>query len=127
MAAIGGSIEEVSLDGRNFAVAADADASRKIGGYENETQANGDGTARQVKTRVPWSITGLTLEMDDSRGDQEFLQSLADRNDFFPVVVSYASGEVYQGVGQVNGENPTSNQSQTAAVELSGPGKLTKQ
>lgn len=127
MPAIGGSIESVILDGRYFPVATDAEAQRKIGGFENEVQANGDGSARLIKTRVPLSIDGLTLEIDDDRGDQEFLQELSDRNDFFPVVISYASGNDYQATAQLVGETQTSSQNATAAVSLMGPGKLTKQ
>ena len=104
MAAVGGSIESITLDGRNFAVAADAEAQRKLGGFENEVQSNGDGTARLIKTRVPLSLDGLTLEIDDDRADQEFLQELTNRNDFFPVVISYASGNDYQGTAQIVGE-----------------------
>ena len=127
MAAVGGSIESITLDGRGFAVAADAEAQRKLGGFENEVQANGDGTARLIKTRVPLSIDGLTLEIDDDRGDQEFLQELSNRNDFFPVVISYASGNDYQGTAQIVGETQASSQNATAAVSLMGPGVLTKQ
>lgn len=127
MAAVGGSIESITLDGRNFAVAADAEAQRKLGGFENEVQANGDGTARLIKTRVPLSLDGLTLEIDDDRADQEFLQELTNRNDFFPVVISYASGNDYQGTAQIVGETQTGSQNATAAVSLMGPGVLTKQ
>ena len=127
MASVGGSIESVTLDGRNFAVAADADVSRKKGGFENEVQANGDGTARLIKTRVPFMLTGLTLEIDDSRADHEFLQELADRNDYFPITTTYASGVVYQGSGQIVGEVQVSNQSQTASVDIAGQQTLTRQ
>ncbi len=127
MAAVGGSIEEVTLSGRSFAVAADAEAQRKLGGFENEVMANGNGTARLIKTRVPLSIDGLTIEVDDDRGDQEFLQELANRNDFYPIAITYASGITYQGTAQIVGENPASSQSATAAISLMGPGVLTKQ
>ncbi len=127
MAAVGGSIEEITLSGRPFAVTADAEAQRKLGGFENEVQANGNGTARIIKTRVPLSIDGLTVEVDDGRGDQEFLQDLADRNNFFVVAITYASGSTYQGTAQMVGENPASSQSATAVVSLMGPGRLTKQ
>lgn len=127
MAAIGGSIESISLDGRNFAVAADAEVNRKIGGFENEVQANGDGSARLIKTRVPLQIDGLTVEIDDDRGDHEFIQSLTDRNDFFPITITYASGAVYQATGQVTGETQASSQAATATLNLMGPGILTKQ
>lgn len=127
MAAVGGSIESIILDGRNFAVAADAEAQRKLGGFENEVQANGDGTARLIKTRVPLSLDGMTIEIDDDRGDQEFLQELSNRNDFFPIVISYASGNDYQATAQLVGETQSSSQNATASVSLMGPGVLTKQ
>lgn len=127
MAAVGGSIESVTINGREFPVAADAEAQRKLGGFENEVLANGDGGARLIKTRVPLSIDGLTVETDDSRGDHEFLQEIADSTDFVAIAITYASGETYQGTAQITGEMQSSSQSATAAVSLMGPGKLTKQ
>lgn len=127
MPAIGGAIVSVSFDGRNFPAAADADTQRKLGGDMNEVQANGDGTNRLIKTPQPWSLDGLTVECDDSRNDQEFLQGLADRQDFWPVGITYASGEVYQGTGQIVGDLQMGNQNATAAVSLMGNGRLTKQ
>lgn len=127
MAAVGGSIESITLDGRTFAVAADAESQRKLGGFENEVQANGDASARIIKTRIALSIDGLTLDTDDENGDHEFLQGLSNRNDFFPIVISYASGISYQGTAQIVGETQASSQSATTAVSLMGPGILTKQ
>ena len=127
MAVIGGSIESLSLDGRVFAVAADADSNRKLGGMENEVQANGDGTGRLIKTRVPSSLDGLTLAIDDTRGDGEYLQELADRSDFFPVAITYASGVVYQGTMQIVGEVAISSQNSTAGIALMGSGPLSAQ
>ena len=127
MAAVGGSIESLTLDGRNFAVAADAEAQRKLGGFENEVQANGDGTARIIKTRVPLSLDGVVVEIEDARGDQEFLQDLTNRNDYFPIAITYASGDTYQATAQLVGESPASSQSATAPVSLMGPGVLSKQ
>ena len=128
MTAVGGSIESVTLNGRTFAVAADAESQRKLGGFENEVQANGDGyTARIIKTRVPLMIDGLTVEVDDLRGDHEFLQQLADRNDYFALSITYANGSTYQGQAIITGELQTSSQNATASVSLTGPGKLTRQ
>lgn len=127
MAGVGGSIEAISLSGRIFAVAADAEAQRKLGGFENEVQANGNGTARIIKTRVPLSIDGLTVEVDDTRGDHEFLQDLSNAQDYFAISITYASGVVYQGTAIITGELQASSQSATAAVSLMGPGELTKQ
>lgn len=127
MAAVGGSIESVTLRGREFAVAADAEAQRKLGGWENEVMANGNSTARLIKTRVPLSLAGLTLEVDDDRGDHEFLQDLANAPDFFPIAITYASSLTYQATAQIVGELQASSQNATAAVNLAGPGVLTKQ
>ena len=127
MPSVGGSIESVTLDGREFGVAADAEAQRKLGGFENEIQSNGNGTARLIKTRVPLGIDGLTLETDDDRGDQEFLQELSNRNDFFPIAITFASGNTYQGSAQITGDLQASSQSAMTAVNLMGPGTLTKQ
>lgn len=127
MPATGGPIESVTLDGRNFAVAEDAESQRKLGGFENEVQSNGDGTARLIKTRVPLSIDGLNVEIDDDRGDQEFLQELSNRNDFFPGAISYVSGSTYQATLQIVGETQANSKNATAAISLMGPGVLTKQ
>ena len=127
MSATGGSIESVGLRGREFPVAADAEAQGKLGGWENEVQSNGDGSARIIKTRVPLRIDGLMLNTDDDRGDQEYLQALADENDFFPITITFASGDVYQGRAQIVGELAKGSTNATTAVNLSGPGKLTKQ
>ena len=123
----GGSIESITMDGRTFSVAADAEAQRKLGGFENEVQANGDGTARIIKTRVPLAIDGLTVHIDDAQDDHEFLQGLQNGNVFFPIAITYASGETYQGEAQITGETQTSSQNETASVSLMGPGTLTRQ
>jgi hypothetical protein len=127
MAAVGGSIESITLEGRTFSVAADAEIQRKLGGWENEVQANGDGTARIIKTRVPLAIDGLVVAVDDDRGDHEFLQGLANRFDYFPIAITYASGLTYQATAMITGETQASNQNATAAITLMGPGVLTKQ
>lgn len=127
MAATGGSIESVTLQGRVFAVASDADVQRKLGGFENEVQSNGDGSTRLIKTRVPWSLDGLVVEVDDIRGDHEFLQALSNENEGYPVTITYASGAVYQGTGQIVSELQASSQNATASVNLMGSGELTPQ
>jgi hypothetical protein len=127
MSAVGGSIESVNLNGRTFAVAADADVNRKLGGFENEVLANGDKSARLIKTATPFGLEGLQVEVDDDRGDHEFLQDLANTKGFFPLNITYASGSVWQGDGQITGDLQFSNQSATASINLMGTGTLTSQ
>jgi hypothetical protein len=124
---VAGPIDSVSIAGRVFAVAADADSQRKLGGFENETAANGNGTARNVQTRVPWMVDGLALSIDDDNGDQEFLQAISDAKINVPIAVTYANGSTWQGSGIINGELQVSSANTTGAVVLRGPGKLTKQ
>lgn len=126
MAAIGGSIESITVAGRYFAVAADAESNRKIGGFENEVASNGDGTAREIKTRVPLSLDGLTLVIDDDKGDGEYLQDQADSIGFKPLGITYASGVTYTGSAKIVGELSISSMNATAAVSFAGPGKLAR-
>jgi hypothetical protein len=127
MTAVGGSIESVAIRGRLFPVASDADASIKLGGYEAEVQANGDGTARKILMRVPWSVDGIQLEIDDNRADHEFLQEMSAEKDWVTIEITLASGVTWQGRGTVASENSRSTNNTTAGVTLSGPGEFTQQ
>lgn len=127
MAAVGGPIESVSLRGRLFAVAADADTNTKLGGFENDVKPNGNGTARMIKSRVPWSITGLKVAVDRVQSDQEFLKQIADGQDFVPVAVTFVDGFVYQGRGIITGEVQYSSNDAVAELNLMGPGEATQQ
>lgn len=127
MPAVGGSIQSISIRGRLFPVASDAEANKKLGGFENEVQANGDGTARLVKTRVPWMIDGLQIEINDDRGDHEFLQEIADALDFVSITMELASGTIYEGTGTITDEVQASSQNATATIKVGGPGTLSAQ
>jgi hypothetical protein len=127
MAAVGGSIESVSVDGRLFAVATDASASRNLGGFKNEVAANGNGTARLLKTRVPWMLEGLTLEVDDDRSDHEFLKKVSDSSDFVDITITFASGHTYQGSGTIVDDVNYDSSKATAEVKFSGPGEASQQ
>jgi len=127
MATVGGPITGFTLNGRYFSVAEDAESNRKLGGFENEVSMNGDGTARLVKTRVPWGADGLTVSCDDFNDDQQFLQDLANGADFFASTVEYASGAIFQGNAQIVGEIAFSSKNATATVALQGAGTFTKQ
>lgn len=129
---VAGSIARVSLRGRSFSVAADADVSRKLGGFESAIEMNGDGTARVIKTRQGWALSGIAVDINDIRGDQEFLVELqngvrADADGFYAVSIEYASGAIYSGRGTVIEAVEYGSMAGTAALSLAGPGTLTKQ
>ena len=122
--ATGGSIEGVTLFGAPFSCPADNDATIILGGAVNEVQANGDGSARLIKIRGPWKVTGLQLAVNNLTEDHAFLQSLADGNTFFPVTIRLASQKVYKGVGQIVGEVGQSTNGTVVSLELAGQGTL---
>ena len=126
MPATGGPPESVSIAGREFACTADADVSRKLGGYENERMSNGDTTSRMIKTPVPWTLGGVSVEIDNDNSDQEFLEAVKDGQDDVDVVISYTDGSSYAGVGNIDGELTYSNNSAAATFDLKGGGKLRK-
>ena len=127
MGTTGGSVISISLDGRQFAVPADTDITLKLGGFENETQANGNGSVRNIKTRVPWSATGVNVSTDDSQSDHEFIQSLADNDAPIDCVVELASGALYTGKGAINGELQRTTQNTVTQFDIMGEGKLAQQ
>lgn len=127
MAGRGGSIQSVSINGRLFPVAADADTSRKLGGFENEVQPNGDGTVRVIQTRVAWMLGGIQVEIDEDRGDQQYLQQIADDGSLVPMAITYVGNRTYQGSGTLTDELSFSNTSATASVSMGGQGQLTLQ
>lgn len=127
MSAVGGSIESCTIDGRRFAVAADSDADRDLGGFTNEVSANGDGSARILKTRKPWKVSGVSLEINEDRADSDFLQEKADALEFYPITITLASGHTYAGEGIVSSDLTAKTMSATCDVELSGRDRLAQQ
>lgn len=126
-APIGGSIESVSIDNQLFAVAADADATMSLGGFTNEVQPNGNGTSRIIKTRVPWTVSGIMVAVDDDATSWEFLQGIADGNEYVPVTIRMASGVTYQGTGTITDAIERSTQGATVSLSLGGQGQLSQQ
>lgn len=130
--AIGGSMKAVSIKGRDFPVAADADGERDLGGYTNEVQSNGNLTVRVIKLAKPWNMGGLALSTDDTRGDHEFLQGIADGKDagedgLYDCTFTGVDNITYQGRGTIVGDLKKSTKNATTEVALSGSDTLTKQ
>jgi hypothetical protein len=126
MPATGGPLETVSIAGREFRCTGDADVSRQLGGFTNERQMNGDGSSRMIKTPIPWSLGGVSIEIDDDNGDQEFIEAVKDGQDDVDITATYPSGAIYSGVGNIDGEAPYSNSSASASFDLKGGGRLKK-
>lgn len=132
MSAIGGSVRNISIAGRSFTLAADADVELDIGGFSNELQANGDGTVRVIKTRKPWGASGMPVSIDPARNDLEFLQGCADGKDagedgLYDMTVTLVNNVTYQGRGIVADDLKFSTQNSTAEITVSGSDALTQQ
>ena len=72
-------------------------------------------------------LTGNVVECDDTRGDHEFLQDVADAGDLVPVAITYVDGTVYQGRAVPSSEINYSNQAATLSFDMTGAGKFTPQ
>ena len=127
MTAVGGSILDISIDGRLFPVSADSDSNTFIGGFTAEVVANGDGSARKILTRGPWMIEGLNVEIDHARADLEFLEERAALPGFVDITITFVDLTTWQGSGSPVDEQKFASQASTIPLSLSGPGKTTQQ
>jgi len=127
MASVGGSIKAITIDGRPFSVAADADASVKLGGKKTTPTPNGDGTARYLGEVECWSISGIDVAIDHDKDDAGFLQENADAMTAVPCTIEYIDGTVFQGKGLVADDHDFSTAKATTGLTLMGEGKLTPQ
>jgi hypothetical protein len=127
MTVIAGPVEEITLDGRRFTVAADSDAERDLGGKTIELMSNGDGSVRKKMTPKPWKLGGLSVEVSDARSDQEFLTEKALEDELFPITITFSSGITYSGTGTIVGDISYKSGSATADIELGGEGQLEQQ
>ena len=85
------------------------------------------GTVRVIGTRKSPGIKGCVVSCNSDKDDLEYLQSLADSLQVFPVVATLAGGASYAGVLAVNGELALSSQNATVSFDLVGEGKLKRQ
>lgn len=127
MGALAGAIEEVTIDGRRFSVTADNDTERDLGGMSADILMNSDGTTRNQQKREAWKLSGIAVEISDIRADQEFLQEQLEKDDSYPITVTFVSGITYAGNGRIIGRAIYKSASATADIELSGGGSLEQQ
>jgi hypothetical protein len=128
MSAVGGPIQEISIRGRIFPVAADSDGTFKPGGYSSTIEPNGDGaTARPLLEAKNWMLESVNLSVDHDRGDVEFLNERVADVEFSPISVTFISGHTWSGRGKLTGEVEFNHQKSTAAVSMGGPGKAAQQ
>ena len=122
---IHGAMRSLTINGRGFRVAHDGSGNKAMGGRNNEVAMNADSSFRVIQTVMPGSFNDINVESDDSRGDQEYLQGLADAGLPVPVVATYAANISYTGDVVISGE--ISKDENTGLISLSFQGgPLTK-
>jgi hypothetical protein len=122
-----GPLETISVDGREFQAVGDASPDRILGGYTNEILINGNQkTHRTLKTPTPWSMADSEFECNDELGDQEYLAAKQASDADLDLVYTYASGSVYQGVGQITGDLAQKGMTETVSFGGGGSGELKK-
>ena len=127
MPANAGPLETVSVDGREFLAVGDASPDRILGGYTNEILINGNQkTHRTLKTPTPWSMADSEFECNDELGDQEYLEQKQASEADLDFVYTYASGAVYQGVGQLTGDLAYKGMTASISFGSGGSGELKK-
>ena len=123
--AIHGAMRSLTIKGRGFKVAHDGSGNKAMGGRNNEVAMNADASFRVIQTVMPGSFSDIQVESDASRGDQEYLQGLANDGLPVPVVATYASNVSYTGDLVITGE--ISKDENTGLISLSFQGgPLTK-
>lgn len=92
-----GDIRQLTINGREFDPAPESSCNVLLGGYANEYSQCGNGEDHIKQSRKGAGITDLSLSVDDSRQDLEFLQEAQDSGESVPVTLTLASGVAYAG------------------------------
>jgi hypothetical protein len=116
-----GDIRQLTINGREFDAAPESSCNVRPGGFANEVARNGNGTIHVTQRRTNAGITELSVSVDDTRQDLEFLQEIADEGKPVPTTMTLASGIAYTGslvlvaedLGKATGEG-------TASISLLG-------
>lgn len=126
--AIGGPVKQLSVDGRIYTTAGDADSPRDLGGNTNTHVPHGDGKTGHYN-QVPrgWKVENVVIACNPNRSDQKALQDVADSGEEVPIVFTYMGNITYSGMGNIEGEIKWSNNTTMATCTFAGSGRLRKQ
>lgn len=127
MASVGGSVKEITFDGRPFSIASDADATINFGGTKATPSPNGDGTARYLGAIECWSVGGLDVAIDHDKGDAQFLKAAAKALVPKSFTIEFIDGTVYNAKGLPADDSNFSTQKAIMGLTFGGEGELTPQ
>lgn len=115
-----GAFESVVLGKRRFTCDAESEAEVDLSEWDNEVKPNSDGTFRTLKTRHMQKIEGITLDIDVSRGDMEFINEA--KASFKPLSFSAtrADGGIYDGEVMITDSTSLNDNESTMEITLEG-------
>lgn len=120
MAAVGGPIREVNIAGRPFQVGGDNEVEFFPGGWTNEVESNGDGSSRLIKSPKTGQLNKVPIVIDDSRGDEAFLQEIMNKHEFVKIYFTDINEHVYGGEMQIVGDAMTNKRTMIKEIDLQG-------
>ena len=100
----GGDIRQLTINGREFGVAAESSVNIQVGGFSNTTALNGNGSLHVTQRRQPGGFTDCNVSIDDTGQELEFLQDLSNSGAAAPVTMTLVSGITYSGSLAVTGD-----------------------
>lgn len=115
-----GALESIVIGGRRFTCDSEDEPKFKLPGFENEVLPNSDGTFRQKKKKVAGTITDINIVIDDSRGDQAYIEETAANLDFVDVSATKVDGTLVSGSMQITDEKVLDGGANTMAISLAG-------
>lgn len=115
-----GALESIVIGGRRFTCDSEDEPKFKLPGFENEVLPNSDGTFRQKKKKVAGMITDINIVIDDSRGDQAYIEETAANLDFVDVSATKVDGTLVSGSMQITDEKVLDGGANTMAISLAG-------
>ena len=118
--ASGGPLESITIKGRRFAIDGEVDAALALAGYSNEVKPNGDRTVRLVKSVKVGRLNTIPIVMDDSRDDEDFIQSVMDELNLVDVSATDVNGNVWSGSAQIVEDPETSKKEGTKEINVHG-------
>ena len=119
---LGLSVMHTSVGTREFSVQSDQDINLQIGGYINEIQINGNGTGHDKMKRVPWMLEGLSVEVNQDKKDQEFLQDLSNSPVPGTWTWEHINGSIYTMLGKPQGDMKFNSNSGYFPLVIAGTG-----
>jgi hypothetical protein len=99
-----GDIRQFTIQGREFDPAPSANVTLVLSGLTNENQPTGNGQMHTAQRRKLGGFDGMTLSVDTSKQDYEFIQGIADTGESVPVTLTLADSRTYSGDLVVEGD-----------------------